>query len=71
MKAKELREKSIDELKVELAELFKTQFGLRLQLATQQLTNTAQIRKVKKDIARIHTILTEKVSKLEEESGAA
>lgn len=71
MKAKELREKSIDELKAELSDLFKTQFSLRVQLATQQLTNTAEIRKVRKDIARIHTILTEKVSALEAQSGAA
>ncbi len=43
MKASELRTKSVDELNKELLDLLKAQFGLRMQLATQQLSNTSQI----------------------------
>jgi len=57
MKASELRSKSAAELKAELASLLKAQFGLRMQKATQQLTNTSQIRKVRRDIARVRTVL--------------
>jgi large subunit ribosomal protein L29 len=57
MKANELRAKSGDELQKELSELLKAQFGLRMQHATQQLTNTSQIRKVRRDIARVRTVL--------------
>ena len=60
MKARELRAKSADELKKELAELLKAQFSLRMQLATQQLTNTSQVRKVRRDIARIRTVMHQK-----------
>lgn len=60
MKASELRTKSVDELKTELLELLKAQFGLRMQLATQQLGNTSQISKVRRDIARVRTLLREK-----------
>ncbi len=60
MKASELRTKSVDELKQELLELLKAQFGLRMQLATQQLGNTSQISKVRRDIARVRTLLREK-----------
>ncbi|MBS7327694.1 MAG: 50S ribosomal protein L29 [Oxalobacter sp.] len=60
MKASDLRSKSEAELKTELNGLLKAQFGLRMQLATQQLTNTSQLKKVKKDIARVKTVLTEK-----------
>ena len=60
MKVSELRSKTAAELKTELNDLLKAQFGLRMQLATQQLTNTAQLKKVKKDIARVKTLLTEK-----------
>lgn len=60
MKASELRAKDTAELKNELVELLKAQFSLRMQLATQQLSNTSQLGKVKKDIARVHTILREK-----------
>ena len=48
------------ELKQELAALLKAQFGLRMQKATQQLTNFSQLRKVRKDIARVRTVLTQK-----------
>lgn len=60
MKAKELRTKSVDELKKELLDLLKAQFGLRMQLATQQLANTSQISKVRRDIARVRTLIREK-----------
>ncbi len=60
MKASDLRSKSEAELKTELNSLLKAQFGLRMQLATQQLTNTSQMKKVKRDIARVKTVLTEK-----------
>ncbi len=60
MKAAELREKSVTELKEELLRLRRAQFSLRMQLATQQSSNTAQLRQFKRDIARIKTVLTEK-----------
>jgi large subunit ribosomal protein L29 len=60
MNASELRTKSADDLQKELLDLRKAQFGLRMQVATQQLTNTSQIGKVRKDIARIKTIQREK-----------
>jgi len=63
MKASELRAKNGDELKKELLDLLKAQFGLRMQLATQQLGNTSQIKKVRRDIARVRTLLKEKESK--------
>lgn len=63
MKASELRAKNGDELQKELNELLKAQFGLRMQIATQQLGNTSQIRKVRRDIARVRTVLKEKASK--------
>ena len=61
MKASELRSKSVDELKTELLDLLKAQFGLRMQLATQQLSNSSQISKVRRDIARVRTLIREKV----------
>jgi large subunit ribosomal protein L29 len=57
MKANEIRAKSGDELQKELSELLKAQFGLRMQHATQQLTNTSQIKKVRRDIARVRTVI--------------
>ncbi len=63
MKPSELRAKNEDELKKELNELLKAQFGLRMQLATQQLSNTSQKRKLRKDIARVRTVLREKAGK--------
>ena len=63
MKASELRAKNGDELHKELNELLKAQFGLRMQHATQQLGNTSQIKKVRRDIARVRTVLKEKASK--------
>jgi large subunit ribosomal protein L29 len=60
MKASELRAKGAEDLQKELLELRKAQFGLRMQVATQQLTNTSQLGKVRKDIARIKTVQREK-----------
>ena len=60
MNAAELRAKSADELTQELNSLLRAQFNLRMQKATQQLTNTSQIRKVRRDIARVRTILNQK-----------
>ena len=60
MKPSELRAKSADELTQELSSLLRAQFNLRMQKATQQLTNTSQIRKVRRDIARVRMILNQK-----------
>jgi len=60
MKASELRGKSVDELEKELLELRRAQFGLRMQLATQSLTKNSEIERVRRDIARVHTLLKEK-----------
>lgn len=60
MKASELRESSVAELNDELVKLRKEQFSLRMQDATGQLTISGRFRKVRKDIARVKTILTEK-----------
>ena len=60
MKASEFRAKNGDELQKELNELLRAQFGLRMQKATQQLNNTSQLRKVRKDIARVRTLMAEK-----------
>jgi len=60
MKASELKNKSVTDLQQELLSLTKAQFGLRMQAATQQLSNTSQLSKVRRDIARVKTVLTEK-----------
>jgi large subunit ribosomal protein L29 len=60
MKTADLRHKSDDELKGELIGLRKEAFNLRFQRATGQLENTARVGQVRRDIARIKTILTEK-----------
>jgi large subunit ribosomal protein L29 len=60
MKASELRTKSAEEIRKEIEGLLKAQFGLRMQKATQQLTNNSQFRKIRRDIARARTLLTEK-----------
>jgi len=60
MKASELKAKSAADLQQELLSLNKAQFGLRMQVATQQLSNTSQLRKVRRDIARVKTVMTEK-----------
>ena len=63
MKPSELRGKESADLQKELESLLRAQFGLRMQLATQQLTNTSQLKKVRRDIARVRTIMKEKSAK--------
>ncbi len=60
MKASDLRTKNPAELQQELNDLLKAQFGLRMQVATQQLSNNSQIKKVRRDIARVRTLINEK-----------
>ncbi len=59
MKASDLKVKSADELETELSGLKKEQFNLRFQRATGQLENTARVRQVRRDIARIKTTLNQ------------
>ncbi len=59
MKASELRAKSADEMKKELMELLRAQFSLRMQLSTQQTNKTHELRKVRRDIARVRTLMHE------------
>jgi large subunit ribosomal protein L29 len=59
MKSKELRQRTQAELGDEVKSLLRAQFGLRMQHATQQLGKTSELRKVKRDIARVRTIATE------------
>ena len=56
----DLRSKSAEELNKELLELRRAQFGLRMQLATQSLTKNSEIARVRKQIARVHTFITQK-----------
>jgi large subunit ribosomal protein L29 len=60
MKIGELINRSPDELREELNSLLKAQFSLRMQKATQQLTNTSQLAKVRRDIARVRTVMAQK-----------
>ena len=60
MKASELKAKSAADLQLELLSLTKAQFGMRMQMATQQLNNNSVLKKVRRDIARVKTIMTEK-----------
>jgi large subunit ribosomal protein L29 len=60
MKASELRAKDVAALEKEVADLLKAHFGLRMQKATQQLTNHQQLGIVKRDIARAKTIIAQK-----------
>ena len=60
VKTKDLRTMSIDELESKLTENKKEQFNLRVQKATGQLQNTAQVRKVRREIAKINTLITER-----------
>lgn len=63
MKASELRSKDATELQTELESLLKAQFNLRMQRATQQLSNTSQIGKTRRSIARVRTIMAETAGK--------
>ncbi len=60
MKASELREKTLDELRDTLHELLKEQFNLRMQQSTGQLARHHQMRQVRRDIARVKTVMNEK-----------
>jgi large subunit ribosomal protein L29 len=60
MNASEIREKSAEDLAKELADLHKEQFNLRMQNATGQLTRSSEMKRVRRDIARIKTVLNEK-----------
>ncbi|HUG42961.1 MAG TPA: 50S ribosomal protein L29 [Acidobacteriota bacterium] len=60
MKASKLREMTVDELRNEARELSKQLFHLRLQKATGQLSNTSRLGSVRRDLARVNTVLTEK-----------
>jgi large subunit ribosomal protein L29 len=62
MTASELRGKNGEELQKELESLLRAQFGLRMQLATQQLGNSSQLKKMRRDIARVRTIMREKAA---------
>ena len=62
-KAATLRTKDVAGLQAEIKDLQKAHFGLRMQKATQQLANTSQLRNVRRDIARVRTLLTEKAGK--------
>jgi len=62
MKANELRELKIPDLNKELVSLLKAHFGLRMQLATQQLSNPQQLKKIRRDIARVRTVITQKLN---------
>ena len=64
MKSAELREKSVDDLKVEASEMSKQLFQLRLQKATGQLDNVSKFKQIKKDLARVKTLLTEKGARI-------
>lgn len=68
MKAAELRELTVDDLRRRLDETYQELFNLRFQLATKQLADTSRIRQVKRDIARLQTVLRERAS---EEVGRA
>ncbi|CDG85543.1 50S ribosomal protein L29 [Janthinobacterium agaricidamnosum] len=63
MKATELRGKDQAALQKELNDLLKAQFGMRMQIATQQLSNTSQLKKVRRDIARVKTVMNLKEAK--------
>ncbi len=63
MKASDLRSKTGVDLNKELDELLKAQFSLRMQLATQQLANTSELKKVRRDIARVRTVMNQKARK--------
>ncbi|MGB1201031.1 MAG: 50S ribosomal protein L29 [Cognaticolwellia aestuarii] len=60
MKASELKQKSIEELNAELLNLLREQFNLRMQASTGQLAQTHTLRTVRRNIARVKTIITEK-----------
>lgn len=62
MKPNELRAKDVEALNKELGELLKAHFSLRMQHGTQQLNNTSQLSRTRRDIARVRTVLREKAA---------
>ena len=60
MKASDLRAKNVVELEKEISDLLRAHFGLRMQKATQQLTNHSQLGNTRRDIARARTVLAQK-----------
>ena len=62
MKPNELRAKDMAQLNQELNDLLKAQFSLRMQVATQQLSNNSQLKKTRRDIARVRTIIAQKAA---------
>jgi large subunit ribosomal protein L29 len=60
MNVKDMRAKSPEELNKEILDLRRAQFSMRMQIATQQLTKTTELKRVKREVAQIKTILTEK-----------
>ncbi len=60
MKARELRDKSVDELRQELHERLREQFNLRMQQGSGQLSRPHQMKRVRREVARIRTIMNEK-----------
>ena len=61
MSAKNLHDKSVEQLNEELVSLLKAQFGLRMQAATNQLQKSSELKKVRREIARVKTSLGQKV----------
>ena len=62
MNATELKQKSVDELKTELTALYREQFNLRMQKGVGQLTRPDQMKKVRRNIARVKTVMNQKAS---------
>ena len=67
MNAKQLRDMTVAELQHSLDELYQEQFNLRFQMSTRQLENTSRVRQVRRDIARIKTLLRERELQAEEQ----
>ena len=63
MNVNELKDKSVEQLNADLLDLLKAQFGLRMQHATGQLAKNSELKKVRRDIARVKTILGKKGAK--------
>lgn len=63
MNAAELREKSVDELNTQLVDLLRDQFNYRMQMTTGQLKQTHLLKQIRRDIARVKSVLTEKAGK--------
>jgi large subunit ribosomal protein L29 len=60
MKTSEIRDKNAEELQQELKELMRAQFGLRMQIATQQSNKTSELGRLRKNIARVRTVMRER-----------